>query len=116
MKTLLLFAAALLLVSGAASFVGEEKSKTVEFGKDEKHSMSIPESWSASEPGGMRALEVKVPKTGDDKDDGEIAIFTHERRPAWRAGESDAMEGLFRRRGSEENRSEIRRGQGRDRG
>lgn len=35
----------------------------------------MPEGWTASQPGGMRALEVKVPKSGDDKDDGEIAVF-----------------------------------------
>jgi len=66
---------AVFAVAFCACALAEEKTKAVEFGKDETHKIEIPESWTASTPGGMRALEVKVPKTGDDKEDGEIAVF-----------------------------------------
>ncbi|HLX59925.1 MAG TPA: hypothetical protein VKX17_01465 [Planctomycetota bacterium] len=72
-KAIATFAAMALWACGVS--FGEEKTKSVEFGKDTKHTMTVPEKWETSTPGGMRALEVKVPKQGDDKDDGEIAVF-----------------------------------------
>lgn len=69
------FFLAIALVLCTFSFA-EDKTKTASFGKDaDAHSVTIPEKWTTSEPGGMRALQIAVPKTGDDKDDGEIAVF-----------------------------------------
>jgi hypothetical protein len=67
--------AATLALAFCAVIRAEDKTKSVEFGKEDKHTITMPDSWKTSEPGGMRALEVAVPKTGDDKEDGEIAVF-----------------------------------------
>jgi hypothetical protein len=66
---------ALVLLLCAASF-GEDKTKSVEFG-EEKHTMNIPEKWEATKPEnpGMRLMQIKVPKSGDDKEDAEVLIF-----------------------------------------
>ena len=59
---------------GRVSFA--EESKPVEFGKEAKHALALPESWKATVPEtGMRQLEVVVPKQGDDKEDAEITVF-----------------------------------------
>lgn len=65
-----------LLSLFTACLLAEDKTKTAAFGKDaDAHSVTIPEKWTTSEPGGMRALQIVVPKAGEDKDDGEIAVF-----------------------------------------
>ena len=74
MKKVLLLSVAILSLTFGASFA--EETKPVEFGKAAKHTMALPESWKATVPEtGMRALEVAVPKQGDDKEDAEISVF-----------------------------------------
>jgi len=73
MNRVLLLSLVLFLACGA-SFA--EDVKPVEFGKGAKHTLSLPTSWKATVPEqGMRALEVDVPKTGDDKENAEISVF-----------------------------------------
>ncbi len=72
----MLLSAALLSIACAASFAEDAKTKPVEFGKGAKHTLVLPETWKSTVPEtGMRALEVAVPKTGDDKEDAEITVF-----------------------------------------
>ncbi len=75
-KALMLAIAFSLIVCGA-SFAEEAKTKSIEFGKDgSKHTISFPDTWKTSIPEtGMRAMEVTVPKAGDDKEDSEISVF-----------------------------------------
>lgn len=75
MKKFAMLACVLAMFLSGAAFSEEVKTKSIEFGKEEKHSMTVPATWTTSEPGGMRAIEVVVPKTGTDKEDGEIAVF-----------------------------------------
>jgi hypothetical protein len=45
------------------------------FGKDTKRTVSIPKNWKPEEPSsGMRVGQIRVPKTGNDTEDGDIAI------------------------------------------
>lgn len=49
-------------------------TQTVKIGE---YSMNAPANWSAEKPSSnMRAAQFKIPKTGDDKEDAELAVFT----------------------------------------
>jgi len=63
-KAMLLSIAVLSIICGA-SFAEDAKTKPVEFGRDAKHTLALPETWKATVPEtGMRALEVAVPRQG----------------------------------------------------
>jgi hypothetical protein len=74
MNKFVVCAAALLLAAGALK-AEDAKTQSVEFGRDKKHTITIPAAWKNGEASGMRAAEITVPKQGEDKDDAEIAIF-----------------------------------------
>jgi len=75
MKTMMwaLLAGVLMVASARA----EEKLVAVAIAKgDAKHEVQMPEAWKQSKPSGaMRIIQVAIPKSGDDKEDGEMVVM-----------------------------------------
>jgi hypothetical protein len=67
--------AAALMLAVCALRAEDAKTQSIEFGRDKKHTITVPAAWKNNEASGMRAAEITVPKAGEDKEDAEIAIF-----------------------------------------
>lgn len=70
-----IFCVAALVLAACVVRAEDAKTQSVEFGREKKHTITVPAAWKNNEASGMRAVDISVPKQGEDKDDAELTFF-----------------------------------------